>query len=79
VQAAAVVTISDTTCSTSSTSIDIPTATITTNAAGNGNAFHVFTPADADGLRGLTVGGMWVVMSGGTVAYETSCTTIHLD
>jgi len=39
----------------------------------------VFTPADADGLRGLTVGGMWVVMSGSTVAYETSCTTIHLD
>lgn len=69
----------DTTCSSSSTSVDIPTATITTNAAGNGNAFHVFTPADADGLHGLTVGGMWVVMSGSTVAYETSCTTIHLD
>jgi hypothetical protein len=69
----------DTTCASSSTSIDIPTATITTNAAGNGNAFHVFTPADADGLHGLTVGGMWVVMSGSTVAYETSCTTIHLD
>jgi hypothetical protein len=67
----------DTTCS--GDSIAIPTATITTNAAGNGNAFHVFTPADADGLRGLTVGGMWVVMSGSTVAYETSCTTIHLD
>jgi hypothetical protein len=69
----------DTTCSSTSSSIPIPTATITTNPAGNGNAFHVFTPADADGLRGLTVGGMWVVMSGSTVAYETSCTTIHLD
>jgi hypothetical protein len=69
----------DTTCSSSSASIAIPTATITTNAAGNGNAFHVFTPADADGLRGLTVGGMWVLMSGNAVAYETACTTIHLD
>ena len=69
----------DTTCSSSSPSIPVPTATITTNAAGNGNAFHVFAPADADGLRGLTVGGMWLVMSGATVAYETACTTIHLD
>jgi hypothetical protein len=67
----------DTTCSSSP--IPIPTATITTNLAGNDNAFHVFTPADADGLHGLTVGGMWVVMSGSTVAYKTSCTTIHLD
>src|SRR5690348_16366101 len=67
----------DTTCSR--TPLVIPTATIQTNAAGNGTAYHVFTPADADGLRGLTVGGMWVVMSGSTVAYETSCTTIHLD
>ena len=46
----------DTTCS--STPIVIPTASMTTNAAGNGAAHHVFTPADADGLRGLTVGGM---------------------
>jgi hypothetical protein len=67
----------DTTCS--STPITIPTAPITTNAAGNGNAFHVFTPEDANGLHGLTVGGMWAVMSGSTVAYKTSCTTIHLD
>jgi hypothetical protein len=44
----------DTTCSSSP--ITIPTAVITTNAAGNGSADHVFTPADADGLRGLTVG-----------------------
>src|SRR5437763_5781129 len=67
----------DTTCSSSP--IPIPTATITTNLAGNGHAFPVFKPADADGLHGLTVGGMWVVMSGSTVAYKTSCTTIHLD
>lgn len=54
------------------------TATIYTNAAGNGTAYHVFTPADADGLRGFTVGGMWTV-SGGTSAYTTECATIPLD
>jgi hypothetical protein len=54
----------DTTCSSSP--ITIPTALITTNAAGNGNADQVFTPADADGLRGLTVGGMWFLMNGNT-------------
>ena len=67
----------DTTCS--SRPITIPTAVITTNAAGNGSADHVFTPADADGLRGLTVGGMWFLMNGNTAAYATSCTTVHLD
>jgi hypothetical protein len=67
----------DTTCSSSS--LAIPTAVITTNAAGNGSADHVFTPADADGLRGLTVGGMWFLMNGNTAEYATSCATIHLD
>ena len=67
----------DTTCSSSP--ITIPTAVITTNAAGNGSADHVFTPADADGLRGLTIGGMWFLMNGNTAAYATSCTTVHLD
>lgn len=37
----------DPTCST--TPMSIPVATIQTNAAGNGVASHVFTPADADG------------------------------
>jgi len=67
----------DTTCS--SNPITIPTAVITTNAAGNGSADQVFTPADADGLRGLTVGGMWFLMTGNTTKYSTSCGTIHLD
>jgi len=44
----------DTTCS-GTPAVTIPTATIHTNAAGNGVAYHVFTPADADGLRGATV------------------------
>lgn len=67
----------DTTCSSSP--IMIPTAVITTNAAGNGSAYHVFTPADADGLHGLTVGGMWFLMNGNTAEYTTSCATVHLD
>ena len=67
----------DTTCSTSA--ITIPTALLETNVAGNGNAYHVFTPADAEGLHGLTLGGKWVLMNGNTVEYATSCATIHLD
>ena len=67
----------DTTCSTSP--ITIPTAPLETNVAGSGNAYHVFTPADAEGLHGLTLGGKWVLMNGTTVEYATSCATIHLD
>ncbi len=67
----------DTTCSSSP--IMIPTAVITTNTAGNGSAYHVFTPADADGLHGLTVGGMWFLMNRNTAEYTTSCATVHLD
>jgi hypothetical protein len=68
---------SNTTCS--GNSLTIPTAVINTNVAGNGNAYHVFTPADADGLRGLTVSGKWFLMDGNTAVYATSCGVIHLD
>jgi hypothetical protein len=67
----------DTTCSTSP--ITIPTAMLATNVAGNGNAYHVFTPADAEGLHGLTLGGKWLLRNGNTTEYATSCATIHLD
>jgi len=67
----------DTTCS--GAPVTIPTALITTNAAGNGNTYHVFTPADAEGLHGLTVGGTWILTNGNTAEYTTSCATIHLD
>src|SRR5688500_11059526 len=39
----------------------LPTATITTNAAGNGTAKMVFSPADVAGLAGMTVGARWQV------------------
>jgi hypothetical protein len=67
----------DTTCSTSP--ITIPTAMLVTNAAGNGNAYHVFTLADAEGLHGLTLGGTWLLKNGNTTEYATPCSTIHLD
>jgi hypothetical protein len=65
--------------SCSSSPLVLPTATLSTNAAGNGIASHVFTPADADGLRGLTVGGMWMVLNGATVDYASGCETVQLD
>jgi hypothetical protein len=67
----------DPTCSSSP--LSIPVATVQTNAAGNGTANHVFRPADADGLRGTTVGGMWIVSAGGSAEYQTGCETIVLD
>jgi hypothetical protein len=68
----------DTTCS-STPAASIPTATIQTNAAGNGVAYHVFTPADANGLHGATVGGLWTVSAGNSPGYQTGCATIVLD
>jgi hypothetical protein len=67
----------DPTCS--STPVSIPAATIRTNAAGNGVAHHVFTPADANGLHGTTVGGTWTISAGSSPDYQTGCKTIVLD
>jgi len=61
--------------------LTLPTAVITTNAAGNGTASAVFTPAAATELAGLTVGGRWQVtlVEDATVLYQTACTAITLD
>lgn len=59
--------------------LQLPTATLTTNAVGNGLADVVFTPADADGLRGLTVSAMWTLWNGTTATYATDCEVISLD
>ena len=69
------------TCATATPALTLPTKVLTTNAAGNGTASAVFTPADAAGLRGLTVGGRWQVTlaTGGPVLYQTACTAITLD
>jgi hypothetical protein len=55
----------------------IPTATIETNANGNGKADVKFTPADAAGIRGLTLSINWTVT--GPAAYVTDCTVVTLD
>jgi hypothetical protein len=59
--------------------LQLPTAVVTTNGAGNGLADVVFTPADADGLRGLTVSAMWTLWNGTTATYATDCEVISLD
>jgi hypothetical protein len=64
-------------CSNSLFNLD--TATLTTNASGNGAAYKVFTPADIDGLANSTIYAYWTVTTGGAVAYQTSCQTIQLD
>jgi len=59
----------------------LPTAELTTNAAGNGTAQAVFTPADVGDPANTTVGGRWQVtlVGGSTVLYQTACTAITLD
>jgi hypothetical protein len=58
-------------------SFDILTATLETNAHGNGRADVKFTPADAADLRGLTVSINWTVT--GPATYVTDCTVVTLD
>jgi hypothetical protein len=59
----------------------LPTATLATNAAGDGLADVVFTPADAENahLRGLTVSATWTLWNGTTPTYTTDCEIISLD
>jgi hypothetical protein len=57
--------------------LNLPTAALETNAAGNGEADVKFTPADADGLRGLTVSAFWTAE--GPASYTTDCSIITLD
>jgi hypothetical protein len=62
-------------CTGSSTAI--PTATITTNAGGNGRADVKFTPEDVGALRGMTFSISWTVA--GPATYVTACTVVTLD
>jgi hypothetical protein len=57
--------------------IAFPTATIATNAAGNGEADMKFTPQDAADLRGLTFSISWTVS--GPATYASACTVVTLD
>jgi hypothetical protein len=57
----------------------LPTESFTTNVAGNGSAYHVFTPTDAAPLRGAAWRAYWTLETSTGVAYTTSCQTIVLD
>ncbi len=63
------------------TPLTLTTAELKTNVAGNGKAQAFFSPADADGLRGMTVHAMWTLTKAGASrpSYDTGCETIHLD
>ena len=57
----------------------LPTTSFTTNAAGNGIGTGRFSPSDATGLHGLTIGIVWTLSTNGAVAYQTACTDVVLD
>jgi hypothetical protein len=62
----------------SSPALVLTSATFTTNAVGNGVGKVTFSPADADGLRGLTVQIVWTVSSV-SATYRTLPQTVVLD
>ena len=57
--------------------VPIPTTTLETNAAGNGQADAKFTPEDAGDLRGQTFSISWTVV--GPATYQSACTVVTLD
>ena len=58
----------------------LPTATMTTNAAGNAHGKATFYPQDVEGLPRTTFYIDWQVsVQGGAVAYSTGCTPVMLD
>jgi hypothetical protein len=64
---------------TANPSFTLPTATLSTNVAGNGQAQHVFSPADATGLHNTTDGAMWTLSTNGGATYTSRCEVISLD
>jgi hypothetical protein len=55
----------------------IPTATLATNARGNGQADVKFIPEDVAAFRGMTFSLSWTVT--GPATYVTGCTVVVLD
>jgi hypothetical protein len=55
----------------------LATATLTTNATGNGRADVKFTPQDAAAIRNMTFSISWRVA--GPATYVTACTVVTLD
>jgi hypothetical protein len=67
----------DQTCA-GSPSIVFPTAQLTTNGAGNGNAKFEF-PAGPPNKPPLQVGIVWQFLVGGTPVYATDCVPVSID
>jgi hypothetical protein len=58
----------------------VPTAAITTNAAGNGRGEAVFSPADVPAvLRNATHGIIWTVSDASGVAFSSACEVVTID
>jgi hypothetical protein len=55
----------------------VPTAMITTNPSGNGEADATFTPEDVAAFRGMTFSLSWTVT--GPATYVSGCTVTVLD
>jgi hypothetical protein len=59
--------------------VTLQTATLTTNAEGNGLAAAVIRPEMVEGLHGATLGAVWELVSEQGTVYRTGCTTVTLD
>lgn len=58
----------------------LPTAQLTTNAAGNAAGSAVFTPADAAGLpKNVPHGIVWTMTAANGTGYTSGCETVVLD
>ena len=64
-----------------SPALTIHPADLQTNASGNGQADHVFTPQNVEqaGLLGQTVSATWLLSTGGTPSYQTGCEVVTLS
>jgi hypothetical protein len=70
--------VGDTTCAGDPMAV-LPTASFTTNVAGNGVGRVALPPTAADGLHGATLGIVWVLSTGGAPTYVSSCIDVTLD
>ena len=71
----------ETDCGVDSFIAALPTATLSTNRAGNANGSVTFRPADAAALAAAQdeYGLMWQVTADGQVVYTTGCQIVALD
>ena len=57
----------------------VPTAQLTTNGAGNGNADFTFAAGPPSPLAGLLHGIRWTITGTDGTAYDTACAVLTLD